>query len=145
MAYDFHVVVDCASPHALAEWWAATLGWTVEEQDETFIQQMIADGYATLDDTTTHAGNLVWADGAAIRHPDGPDKGPRRRLLFQRVPESKTMKNRLHLDVFVGAENVRAEADQLIGRGATYLHDGQQGPHRWVTLADPEGNEFCVS
>ena len=55
------------------------------------------------------------------------------------------MKNRLHLDVFVGAENVRAEADQLIGRGATYLHDGQQGPHRWVTLADPEGNEFCVS
>ena len=106
---------------------------------------MIADGYATLDDTTTHAGKLVWADGAAIRHPDGPDKGPRRRLLFQRVPESKTMKNRLHLDVFAGAENVRAEADQLIGRGATYLHDGQQGPHRWIALTGPEGNEFCVS
>jgi hypothetical protein len=88
MAYDFQVVVDCASPHALAERWAGTPGWTVEEQDEAFIQQMIADGYATLDDTTTYAGKLVWADGAAIRHPDGPDKGPRRRLLFQRVPDS---------------------------------------------------------
>jgi hypothetical protein len=40
---------------------------------------------------------------------------------------------------------VQAEADRLIERGATHLHDGQQGPHGWLTLADPEGNEFCVS
>jgi Glyoxalase-like domain len=44
----------------------------------------------------------------------------------------------------VGAENVEAVADRLLALGATFLHQGQQGPHTWVTLADPEGNEFCV-
>ena len=61
------------------------------------------------------------------------------------MPEAKTVKNRWHLDVWVGAQNVRDEADRLIAAGATFLHDGQQGPHTWVTLADPEGNEFCIS
>jgi hypothetical protein len=58
--------------------------------------------------------------------------------------EPKTAKNRVHLDVRVGAENVAAQADRLIARGATFLHKGSQGPHEWVTLADPEGNEFCL-
>jgi len=145
MAYDFQVVVDCASPHRLADWWAAALGWEVEAQDEAFIRKMIADGYATADDTTTHNGRMVWSTGAAIRRPADPDAAQRQRILFQQVPDAKTGKNRLHLDVFVGADNVAAEADKLIERGATYLHDGQQGPHRWITLADPEGNEFCIS
>jgi Glyoxalase-like domain len=145
MAYDFQVAVDCASPHELAAWWAGALGWLVEEQDEAFIQKMIAEGYATLDDTVTHNGCLVWRDGASIRHPDGPESGHRKRILFQLVPEPKTVKNRLHLDIWAGAANVRAEADRLIAAGATFLHNGQQGPHTWITLADPEGNEFCVS
>jgi hypothetical protein len=128
MAYDFQVVVDSGDPHVLADWWAETLEWQVEEQDESFIKDMVAKGFATDEETTTHDGKLVWRTGAAIRHPES-----RRRVLFQQVPEGKTVKNRLHLDVWVGA------------RGATYLGSHSQGPHSWHTLADIEGNEFCVS
>jgi Glyoxalase-like domain len=145
MAYDFQVVFDCAEPHALADWWAETLGWEVEPQDEAFIRRMIAEGYATEADTIVRNGALVWSDGAAIRHPDTPAPGRRRRVLFQLVPEPKAVKNRVHLDVWVGAEHVREQADRLVARGATVLHTASQGPHEWVTLADPEGNEFCVS
>jgi hypothetical protein len=63
---------------------------------------------------------------------------------FLRVPEPKTAKNRMHMDVWVGGENVAAQADRLIARGATFLHRGSQGRSEWVTLADPEGNEFCL-
>ena len=51
MAYDFQIVVDCVSPHVLTDWWAETLGWGVEEQDEGFIQKMIAEGCATAAET----------------------------------------------------------------------------------------------
>jgi hypothetical protein len=145
MAYEFQVAVDCADPHALADWWAETLEWEVEEQDADFIRQMIAEGFGTDADTRIHNGRLVFTDGAAIRHPDHQPRGTRRRIIFQQVPEAKAAKNRWHLDVFVGAEHVRDRADRLIARGATFLHDGQQGHHQWITLADPEGNEFCVS
>ncbi len=146
MAYDFQVAVDCADPHGLADWWAETLGWVVEEQDADFIRRMIAEGYATDADTATRNGRLVWGDGAAIQHPDGPlPSGHRRRIIFQQVPEEKIAKNRWHLDVWVGQDHVREQQEKLIKRGATFLHDGQQGPHTWVTLADPEGNEFCIS
>jgi hypothetical protein len=145
MAYDFQVTVDATDPHTLADWWAETLGWVVEPSDEAFIHRMIAAGYATQDDTRTYNGTLVWKEGAAIRHPDGPDNGPRRRVLFQLVPEAKTVKNRVHLDVWVGGENVDAELERLTSRGAKFLHRGQQGPQTWITVADPEGNEFCIS
>lgn len=145
MAYDFQVAVDCARPHELAGWWATTLGWVVEESDQDFIRRMIAEGYATDADTITHNGRLAWRTGAAIRHPDGPETGRRKRIIFQEVPEAKTGKNRWHIDVWVGAEHVQAVAEQLTARGATFLHAGQQGPHTWVTMSDPEGNEFCVS
>jgi len=145
VAYDFQVVVDAARPHDLADWWAEALGWVVEPSDPDFIRRMIAEGHATEADTTTHRGVLVWRDGAAIRHPDGPERGERKRVLFQLVPESKTVKNRVHLDIWAGAANVAAEVERLAARGATFLHRGQQGPHHWVTLTDPEGNEFCVS
>ena len=144
MAYDFQVTVDSADPHALADWWADTLGWQVEPSDEAFIKDMVAKGFATEADTTTHRGTLVWKVGAAIRHPDGPASG-RSRVLFQLVPEAKTVKNRLHLDVRVGADDLAAVQERLTSRGATFLHDGRQGPYVWVTMADPEGNEFCIA
>jgi predicted enzyme related to lactoylglutathione lyase len=66
-------------------------------------------------------------------------------VLFQLVPEAKAIKNRLHLDVHIGADDVERAVAGLTARGAKVLHNGQQGPHTWITLADPEGNEFCVS
>jgi hypothetical protein len=146
MAYDFQVVVDSRRPHELADWWAETLGWAVEPSDEEFIRRMIAEGHASEADTMRHNGVLVWRDGNAIRHPDElAGGGTRPRVLFQLVPETKSVKNRLHLDLRVGQDNVAAQVAALTGRGATMLHTGSQGPHTWVTMTDPEGNEFCVS
>jgi hypothetical protein len=86
MAYDFQVTIDSADPHALADRWADALGWVVEPSDVAFIRRMIAQGHASENDTTTHNGELVWREGAAIRHPDGPQSGPGKRILFQLVP-----------------------------------------------------------
>ncbi|HEV3290760.1 MAG TPA: VOC family protein [Streptosporangiaceae bacterium] len=144
MAYGFQVVVDAADPHAQADWWAETLGWEVEPSDPAFIRRMIAECYATGDDTKMHKSQLVWKEGAAINAPGGPASG-HPRVLFLVVPEPKAVKNRLHLDVRAGAEKVAAEQARLTSRGATFLHRGQQGPHTWVTMADPEGNEFCLT
>ena len=52
------------------------------------------------------------------------------------------MKNRMHLDLRVAPDDVEAVVARLLDRGATRLHDGHQGPFTWVTLVDPEGNEF---
>ena len=141
MAFDFQVVIDSSSPHVLADWWAEALGWQVETQDESFIQKMVDTGAASEEDTTRHRGALVWKIGAAL---NSPDPG-RPRLLFQLVPEPKTVKNRLHLDVRVGADRREAEVARLLSLGATELWRGSQGPFEWATLADPEGNEFCVT
>jgi hypothetical protein len=141
MAFDFQVAIDCSSPHELADWWAEALGWQVESQDETFIRRMIDAGAASEKDTLRHRGALVWRQGAAITSPD-PE---RPRVLFQEVPEAKTVKNRVHLDVRVGPDRREAEVARLLGLGATELWRSAQGPHEWATLADPEGNEFCVT
>jgi len=141
MAFDVQVTIDSTSPHELADWWAEALGWQVEPQDEAFIARMVESGAASEQDTVRHRGALVWRTGAALRSPD-PD---RPRLLFQAVPEPKTGKNRMHLDVRVGAERREAEVARLIGLGATELWRQSQGPYEWVTLADPQGNEFCLT
>jgi hypothetical protein len=143
MAYEFQVTVDCADPHTLADWWAETLGWQVEPQDEAFIQQMISAGHAAESDTRLHNGALVWKAGAAICHPGGTRRAPR--VLFQLVPEAKSVKNRLHLDVRIGADDVQTTLAGLTARGAKVMNAGRQGSHTWMTLTDPEGNEFCVS
>lgn len=141
MAHDIQVTVDSVDPHSLADWWCDALGWEAEPSDEAFIRDMVAAGHAREEDTTTHRGVLVWRAGAALRRPDG--LGPR--LLFQGVEEVKSGKNRVHLDVRVPAGQRDAEVERLLATGATRLHEGRQGPHTWVTLTDPEGNELCVS
>jgi hypothetical protein len=141
MAFDFQVTIDSSDPHELAAWWAEALGWEVEAQDEAFIRRMVESGAAAEADTTVHRGALVWKVGAGLR---SPDPG-RPRVLFQAVPEAKTVKNRVHLDVRVGAERREAEVARLVDLGATELWRGAQGPFEWVTLADPEGNEFCLT
>lgn len=143
MAYTFQVTIDSCDPHSLADWWADALGWEVEPGDEGFIRRMVAEGRAGEDDTTTHRGALVWKAGAAIRHPGGLAGAPR--ILFQLVPEPKSVKNRVHLDVRTGSDTPQEVVERLVAKGAKHLHDGRQGPFSWTTLADPEGNELCVS
>jgi hypothetical protein len=140
--YTVQVVIDCADPHPLADWWAEVLGWQVEPQDEDFIRSMVDQGFATEDETTRHRDRLVWASGAAILHPEGTDRAPR--ILFVQVPEAKTVKNRVHLDLRGDAEPSEEERKRLLGLGATELSRASQGPHTWVVLADPEGNELCL-
>ena len=136
------IAIDCRDPHVLADWWAETLGWEVEPQDEAFIRSMVEQGQASDEDTTTHRGQLVWRTGAALTPPAELPGAPR--MYFQGVTEAKAGKNRVHLDVRLSVGDVEATRAALVERGATVLYEGQQGPHRWVTMADPEGNEFCV-
>jgi len=140
MSYSVQVTFDCADPHGLAEWWAETLGWQVEPQDEAFIRRMVEEGHASEDETTIHRGSLVWRAGAAIVDPEGT--GPR--ILFQIVPEGKSVKNRVHLDVRIGDDDPQRVREQLVARGARPIGQGRQGPHSWTTFQDPEGNEFCL-
>lgn len=143
MGYTLQLVIDCQDPHVLAGWWAETLGWHVEAQDATFIQSMIEQGHAKESDTRTYDGALVWREGAAIN--SEVEKSPTTtRIYFQGVPEGKTGKNRVHLDVRVGGDDPVKVRESLVARGATVLYTGAQGPHTWTTMADPEGNEFCV-
>ena len=145
-ALSVQMVVDCASPHDLADWWAETLGWVVEPQDESFIRSMVDQGFATDADTTTHRGALVWRTATAIGPAEATGPG-QPRILFQLVPEAKTVKNRIHLDLRHdrGSDfDLASFRRSLLDRGAIEVGGGQQGPHRWVTMADPEGNEFCV-
>jgi hypothetical protein len=143
MTYWFQVTVDAHDAHELAAWWAQTLEWEVEATDEPFIRRMIAEGHATEAETRVWRETLVWREGQAI-HPS-TEPGPQRpRVLFQQVPEGKTVKNRMHLDVRTDETDLDAARARLVERGATVLHTGRQGPHSWVTMADPEGNEFCL-
>ena len=140
------VVIDCAQPHVLGDWWAKTLGWVVEPQDEAFIRSMIDKGLAAEADTTRHNGSLVWATATAVRPSESTTSG-QPRLLFQQVPEPKSTKNRVHLDLRHDRESdfdLAAFRQSLVDRGATEIGGGQQGPHQWITMADPEGNEFCL-
>jgi hypothetical protein len=160
MSYSLQIVVDAADPHAQADWWAETLGWSVEPSDADFIRSMVDQGFATEEETMMHNGQLVWRPGAAICPTDQVGKRPRQRILFQVVPEPKTVKNRVHWDVDLrtpsngGADagnggttdsSKEAVRDRLLARGATFLWESSQGPHAWFTMADPEGNEFCIS
>ena len=113
-----HTSIDCRNAYELSEWWKPVLDYVDLEGDP----------------------NLPGHEECIIR-----DAQSGHRLLFIEVPEGKTVKNRVHLDVRVGEENVDAQVAKLSERGATYLHKASQGPHWWVTMADPEGNEFCVT
>ncbi|MFJ6028166.1 VOC family protein [Pseudarthrobacter sp. NPDC092424] len=146
MGLNIQIVVDCRHPHQLADWWAETLQWSVEAQDATFIRSMVTQGYASEDQTMIHRGNLVWKDGSAIRPPEEVDaKAPARRILFQTGTEVKSVKNRVHWDVNLAGKDKDQARHELEARGATYLWSASQGPHSWHTMADPEGNEFCIS
>ena len=142
------VVFDAADPHQLAAFWAEALHYEHEEID-LFVRGLVEAGHAPAEYTIEIGGRLRWRSVASLRHPDDPiderGAGAGRRILFQAVPETKVVKNRLHLDLVVGPEARDAEVARLVGLGATVqgVHDGDEG--RWSLLTDPEGNEFDVS
>jgi hypothetical protein len=123
----YTVVVDSHDPVALGHWWAETLDYVVvyETEDELVIipRWMPQDPAPDLD-TFLRAGQG---------------------LVFVPVPENKTIKNRLHLDLAPHTSQDRdAEIARLLERGATLADVGQSPDVGWTVLADPEGNEFCV-
>lgn len=138
------IAIDANDPHLLCRFWAAALDYEVEDAHDQ-IEGLLADGALPVDEVVEIGGRKAFRAGAACRPRDGLDAGPR--LYFQTVPEAKAGKNRVHLDIHshLDAQAREAEVERLVGLGATRLWDGQQGPHTWVTLADPEGNEFCLA
>lgn len=104
---------DCADPVAVATFWAAVLGFDLDEDSDE--------------------------EGAYIADRSGATRG----LFFQRVPEPKIAKNRVHLDLRPSG-SMAAEVDRLIGLGATVVGRVDVEGSFWTVMQDPEGNELCV-
>ena len=115
------LAIDCADPDVLARFWCSVLDYEVQDEDDG----LVAIGPATIPEGKNHLG------------PVPP------MLTFAHVPEGKTDKNRLHLDVNPTDRSQDEEIVRLIGLGATVIYDNRP-EFGWVTLADPEGNEFDV-
>jgi catechol 2,3-dioxygenase-like lactoylglutathione lyase family enzyme len=117
--------VDCSDPHALAAFWTAALGYHVTRSEH---------GQVEIGPWEREPPDLA---DQVRRAPTAPT------LVFVTVPEGKTVKNRLHLDIRPVDGSHEAEVERLLGLGARHADIGQ-GEVPWVVLADPEGNEFCV-
>lgn len=148
MAIAWKLVVDCADPIRLARFWSAALEYELEDNGAV-IERLLGFGAIGEADYTVVDGRKVFRALAAVRHPDDPvdeqtGTGLGRRILFQSVPEPKRGKNRLHIDLHIGAETRAAEIKRLEGLGATLQAQVEANGGRWVTMADPEGNEFDV-
>lgn len=145
MGLNIHLAVDCRDPHQLAEWWADTLGWVVDYPNPEAVRTLVEQGRAGSADVEIYNDRVVWRTGAAIFPPQEVAAGVQPgRVLFQRVPEVKTSKNRIHWDVDVAGRDKDIVRDELAARGATFLYTAAEGTHSWHTMADPEGNEFCI-
>jgi hypothetical protein len=115
MTSRIHVIaIDAIQPRLVADFWCAVLGWQVVEEDDE--------------------GNL------SIAAPDGA--WPAIDVLS--VPESKSVKNRLHFDLRADGVSTDEELRRLLELGATRVDVGQSPDSSWVVLGDPEGNEFCL-
>jgi hypothetical protein len=149
MAVPYKICIDCEDPHRLAAFWAEAMGYVVEDHSR-LIKGLLDAGHITDDLVMTVDGRLAWRTAAGIRDPDGPvddysGVGRGGRVLFQVVPERKTVKNRVHLDLHVGEAQREATVQRLTQLGGTVLWHGQEFGSSWTTMADPEGNEFCVA
>ncbi|GAA1449178.1 VOC family protein [Nocardiopsis tropica] len=148
MAVEWQLVVDCADPVALSLFWARAMEY--EPEDNTvLIDRLLAEGLVKEEDLREVDGRKVFATVVAIRHPDDPVDGSTgiglgRRVLFQVVPESKTVKNRLHVDLKVGPARRADTVRRLEGLGATFVRAVDEPGAAHVTMRDPEGNEFDV-
>ncbi|MFF4475258.1 VOC family protein [Streptomyces sp. NPDC001599] len=142
------IVIDAAAPHAQADFWASALHYEVED-NSMLIEKLLGFGAVPAELTVESHGRRAWRDLAAVRHPDDPFQeesgtGLGRRLLFQRVPEAKTVKNRVHLDVHAPDGGREEEVARLRALGASVQRQVKEPGGEWVVMTDPEGNEFCV-
>jgi hypothetical protein len=115
------IVLDCKRAAPLAKFWSVALDWPIRPYDDEEVARLAGLGFTPETDP-----------GVAIDAPDGSMT-----FFVQEVPEPKTGKNRMHVDIRVRGS---AHFDQLLAMGARVLAEYES----WFTLADPEGNEFCV-
>jgi catechol 2,3-dioxygenase-like lactoylglutathione lyase family enzyme len=138
------LTIDCSNPGTLASFWRLALG---------YVEAPPPRGFASWAEWLEDAGvpPQEWDDGAYIEDPDGVCP----RISFLKVPESKVVKNRVHLDIQAGGgrgepwevrwPRVTETVERLTAAGATVIReDVQDGTPDHVVMADPEGNEFCV-
>lgn len=142
MATGIQVVFDAADPDKIAHFWAEALGYILQPPPE---------GYESWEQLLAEMGvpQSEWDKASAVVDPGGT--GPR--IFFQKVPEPKTVKNRVHLDINAAGRGVPpeqrkatvdAEVERLEKIGATRLYVQDEHGEYCVTMRDPEGNEFCV-
>jgi hypothetical protein len=144
MQHPIQIVFDANDPARLADFWAVALG---------YVRQPPPNGYDSWEAFAVDRGipRDQWDAMDALVDPDG--EGPR--ILFQKVPEGKTAKNRVHLDVHIpgGHElesderhrRIEALAADLAAAGATEIDRFDEPTGWWIVMQDPEGNEFCVA
>ena len=144
MTTDIQVTFDCADPAALAGFWCEVLGYTIQAPPPGFDSwEQALEAFGVPPEGRN--------DASAAVDPDG--HGPR--LFFQKVPEGKTAKNRLHLDVRAapGLEGeqrmaaLEARCEELVSLGATRVERHEPSPPLGaghIVMTDPEGNEFCL-
>ena len=142
MPADIQIAFDCLDVDRMVQFWASALGYVVQPPPP---------GYDRWEDLLAEMGvpEDQWSSRSAIIDPEGT----RPRVFFQQVPETKSAKNRVHLDVSVAGREVRgderrdllaATVQRLVGEGATLVHEFEEYGDHWVTMLDPEGNEFDV-
>jgi hypothetical protein len=141
---EVQVTFDAGDPAALCAFWCETLGYELDAPPP---------GFETWEAALQAMGvpEERWNDASACHDPDG--HAPR--VFFQKVPEGKTAKNRVHLDVRAapGLEGearmaaLESECERLVALGATRLRRHEPDPpmsHGFIVMQDPEGNEFCL-
>jgi hypothetical protein len=141
MSESFQVTFDAANPERLGQFWSEVLGYVMQPPPEGF------DSWDAFLDSVNWPADQRDAMYAIV---DPENSKPR--LLFQKVPEGKTAKNRVHLDINVGAglppderkTAVRTRADEIVALGATELRTAEENGEYWIVLQDIEGNEFCL-
>ena len=141
MSIEFQVTFDCADPAALAAFWAEALGYELQPPPPGFDTWEAALESFGVPESQWNSRSAIVADG-------------RPRVFFQRVPEGKSAKNRVHLDLRAapglrGDERMAAletEAARLEGLGATRAYRVEPGgmEEGFISLLDPEGNELCL-
>jgi hypothetical protein len=143
MAVRLQVVFDAADPPKLAAFWGEAIGYVEEDPPDGFDSW---EAWAVANDLPRED----WDNYASRVDPDGA--GPR--LFFQRVPEPKTAKNRVHLDLAVSGgrdtpiedrrHRIADAVERAVAAGATRVKAYDEAGQHWVVLQDPEGNEFCL-